>query len=423
MKHEKRFEMKIKQQLWRYARGISVLGFSVLGLALLARGAQSLTQETAQVGHESHARGEYMFSDIPWTLAPAHAASGEETIEIPSGIAFTPDGSKSKDVYHCFVFNPNFKRDVLVTGAEVVPGNRKIVHHAILYKVEPNQAAAVFEKDKATGGKGWPCFGGPGLDSNNPQTAAAGGNWLSVWVPGAGDGHFPDGIGSEMGKGSLLIAEVHYNLNNGTGTDNSKIKLSVAPEGTKLTPIVSQLRVAPVEIRCPDDINTPACTREATLNENVARAGELAGRMLPNGLLQICGQTAAQYQKPVGDASNIISTCDQKNPNDMTLYSIGGHMHLLAKGIKIELNPGTNGAKTLLNIPKWDYHWQGNYWFKNPIKIKQGDVIRTTCTFDNSVANQPEVGGKVGNPKYVMWAEATTDEMCLGILMANVKPN
>ena len=82
------------------------------------------------------------------------------------------------------------------------------------------QEAPYDDVDKATGGKGWDCFGGPGLNAGNPQTAAAGGNWLSVWVPGAGDGHFPDGIGSSMGKGSLLIAEVHYNLNNGTGADS-----------------------------------------------------------------------------------------------------------------------------------------------------------------------------------------------------------
>jgi hypothetical protein len=216
---------------------------------------------------------------------------------------------------------------------------------------------------------------------------------------------------------------VHYNLNNGLGTDRSKVKVSVAPEGKKLTPIASQLRMAPVEIRCPDNLTGPECTRENTLKENVARAGELAGRFLPQGMLQMCGQTAEQYQKPVGDGKNIVMSCDMPNQNNMTLYSIGGHMHLLSKSIKIELNPGTPSAKTLLHIPKWDFHWQGNYWFKNPVEIKRGDVIRTTCTFDNSAENQPIIGGVQTKPKYVMWAEATTDEMCLAIMMAGVKPN
>ena len=96
-------------------------------------------------------------------------------------------------------------------------------------------------------------------------------------------------------------------------------------------------------------------------------------------------------------------------------------MHLLAKSIKIELNPDTNDAKTLLHIPKWDFHWQGNYWFRTPVVLKPNDVIRTTCVFDNSLENQPVIGDKATEPKYVMWAEATTDEMCLGILMANVQ--
>lgn len=420
----------LTRQLWRWTRGLLVIGCGIAGVTFLARASQTLFLPTAQLGSETQMQGHFMgerpdnLADVPWTLAPTHAASGEETIEMTtSDTPYKPDGSKSLDVYRCFVLNPNFTRDVMVTGAEVIPGNRRIVHHAILYKIEPNQAADVLAKNKETGGKGWDCFGGPGLSGNNPATATAGGNWLSVWVPGAGDGHFPDGIGSVMRKGSLIVMEVHYNLNNGLGEDRSGVRISIAPEGAKLTPIASQLRVAPVEIRCPDGINSPECTRENTLRENVARAGELAGRFLPNGLLQICGQTAAQYQIPVGDASRVVSTCDQKNPNDMTLYSIGGHMHLLAKSIKIELNPGTNNAKTLIHIPKWDFHWQGNYWFKTPVEVKRGDVIRTTCTFDNSVANQPVVASKPTVPKYVMWAEATTDEMCLGILMANVREN
>ncbi len=417
----------MKQQLWRWTRGITVLGLSVFGVVMLARATENSSLETAQVGHESHARGHFApenLADVPWTLAPVHAEGVEETIEMTSSeTPYTPDGSKSLDVYHCFVLKPNFKRDVMVTGVEITPGNRRIMHHAILYKIEPNQAPDVLAKDQATGGKGWDCFGGPSLQSDNPQTATAGANWLSIWVPGAASGHFPDGIGNPMPKGSLIVMEVHYNLSNETGSDRSRIKLSIAPENAKLTPIKSQLRFAPVELSCPDDLKNMACTRENTVRENVARAGILAGQFLPNGLLQACGQTPAQYQKPVGDASNLVASCDQATPNDMTLYSIGGHMHLLAKSIKIELNPGTGSAKTLLHIPKWDFHWQGNYWFKAPLEIKRGDVIRTTCVFDNSVANQPEIAGKKGDPKYVMWAEATTDEMCLAILMGNVKTN
>ncbi len=410
------------KQIWRWTRGLTALTLGVTGIAFLAQTSQiRLNLGAAQVGNNHRGQGQFQaLSDFPISLSNAYAANGDETLEFDvSEVPFTPDGTKSLDVYQCFLVNPKFKRDVMVTGVEIIPGNRKIVHHAILYKIEPNQAASVLAKDKATQGKGWSCFGGPGLEVDNPQNGTAGGNWLSVWVPGAGDGHFPDGIGNPMPKDSLIVMEVHYNLNNGIGSDQSKVKISIAPEGKQLTAIKSQLQVAPVEIKCPDNIKTPTCTRENTIRENVARAGVLAGSFLPNGILQLCGQTAEQYQKPVGDASNVISTCDQQTRAATTLYSIGGHMHLLAKSIKIELNPDTSSAKTLLHIPKWDYHWQGNYWFRTPVEIKPNDVIRTTCVFDNSVENQPIIGEKATNPKYVMWAEATTDEMCLGIVMAS----
>jgi hypothetical protein len=417
---------QIGKQFWRWTRALAMLSIGAYGAVQLNQTFQAADLSALTVDSDTHhMQGHYVVeneSDFPWTLSNARAAGGDQTIELEaSSEPYTPDGSKSLDVYHCFVLDPKFARDVMVTGAEVIPGNRQIVHHAILYKVEPAQAPAVLAKDRANGGRGWDCFGGPGL-TDSPEGATAGGNWLSVWVPGAGDGLFPEGIGNPMPKGSLIVMEVHYNLNNGMGTDRSKVKLSIAPEGKKLTPIASQLRFAPVEIRCPDAINTPECTRENTLRTNVERAGELAGRFLPNGLLQACRQTPQQYQKSVGDASRIVMSCDQPNPTEMTLYAIGGHMHLLAKSIKIELNPGTQNARTLLHIPRWDFHWQGNYWFKNPVQVKRGDVIRTTCVFDNSVANQPVIGGVQTKPKYVMWAESTTDEMCLGIMMANLKP-
>jgi hypothetical protein len=410
----------LKLQLWRWTRGLAVAALSVTGVVLLANATNQ--HQRVSLDHQSHRQGQFVQSDFPLALSPALASSGDETIELfSSPNPHTPNGSRSNDVYHCFVLNPNFQRDVFVTGAEVIPGNRQIVHHAILYKIEPNQAAGVLAKNASTGGKGWDCFGGPGLDAT-PENGATGGNWLSVWVPGADDGRFPEGIGNPMAKGSLIVMEVHYNLNNGVGQDRSKVRISVAPAGKNLSPIGSQLRIAPVEIRCPDNLQTPECTREATIRENVARAGFLAGQFLPNSLLQSCGQTAEQYQKSVGDGSKQIMSCDQRNPVEMTIHSIGGHMHLLAKSIKIELNPDTPDAKTLLHIPKWDFHWQGNYWFRNPVTVKRGDVIRTTCVFDNSVQNQPVIDDKQTNPKYVMWAEATTDEMCLGIIMANVKP-
>jgi hypothetical protein len=417
-----RLKMKsIRKQIWRWTRGFSVLGFGIFGITMLARGAQPFTLETAQIGHETHrTQGQFgveNLADVPWTLAPAHAASDEEQLEFAvSDVPYIPNKAETDD-YHCFVIQLGLTRDVMVTGVNVSPDNKRTVHHAILFKIDGDAKREALEKNKASDGKGWTCFGGPGVGG-----PAGGGNWVGAWAPGAGNGHFPDGIGIALPKDAIIVMQVHYNLINDFGPDRSRVSLSIAPEGQKLTNLRTGLNIAPVELPCADDLKTPACDRETIIRENVAKFGQRAA-LVSGVMLNACKQTLAQHQKPVGDASRIVGTCDRNIRQDGTLYSVAGHMHLRGQSIKLELNPGTNAAKTLLHIPRWDFHWQGNYWFKNPVAIKKGDVLRITCTFDNSSPNQPVIAEKTLEPRYVIWGEGTTDEMCLGVTMQSINQN
>jgi hypothetical protein len=100
----------------------------------------------------------------------------------------------------------------------------------------------------------------------------------------------------------------------------------------------------------------------------------------------------------------------------LRIYGVAGHMHLRGTDIRIELNPGAPRAQTLLHIPHWDFHWQDAYYLERPVNASPGDTIRVTCRFDNSPRAQPVVRGKPLAPRYVLWGEGTTDEMCLGLL-------
>lgn len=399
------------------------MGCGLATVTFLARASQ-VPLPTAQIGSgtvmQGHTMGERPanLADVPWTLAPAYAAGGEEKLEF--AIADTPyqPNKAGQDDYHCFVIDPARTRDLMVTGVQIAPDNKRIVHHAILFKLEGEGKREALERNRASGGQGWTCFGGPGV--GGPTTAASA--WLGAWVPGIGDGHFPDGIGVSLPKDAVIVMQMHYNLSNESGPDQSKVSLSIAPQGAKLTALKSQLQIAPIEIPCAEGSKTAACERDAVIRENEAKFGRRAG-IVPNGLLMICGQKLAQYQRPVGDASAVVSSCDRRAQGDVTLHSVAGHMHLRGQSIKLELNPGTNTAKTLLNIPKWDFHWQGNYWFRTPVAVKRGDVLRITCTFDNSNTNQPIIAGKPLEPRYVVWGEGTTDEMCLGVTMVSTPAN
>jgi len=100
----------------------------------------------------------------------------------------------------------------------------------------------------------------------------------------------------------------------------------------------------------------------------------------------------------------------------LRIYGVAGHMHLRGVDIRIDLNPGTPSARVLLHIPRWHFHWQDAYYLRQPVVASPGDTIRVTCRFDNSPGAQPIVKGRRLVPRYVLWGEGTTDEMCLGLL-------
>ncbi len=357
-------------------------------------------------------------SDVAWSLNPPTSsklsAAKPDAILTPDS-AYMPDSSNNDD-YHCFLLDPKLTRDTFVTATNVKPDQPSIVHHVILFKIGPENALEARARNNASGGKGWTCFGGS--DIGDIRTTAN--SWLAAWAPGSSPQTMPEGVGSLLTKGSLIVMQVHYNLLTGVKPDRSSAELTYAPEGTQLTPTQTVLGFAPVEIPCPDGLNTPQCDRQTVLNENVQKYGQRVA-FIPQGLLTICKKKLEDYPKSVGDASNIKTSCEREVRRASTLYAVAAHMHLRGTDIKLELNPGTQRAKTLLHIPKWDFHWQGNYWFKTPLEVAPGDVLRLSCSYDNSLAGQPMLNGVQASPRYITWAEGTTDEMCLSILTSAPK--
>ena len=96
------------------------------------------------------------------------------------------------------------------------------------------------------------------------------------------------------------------------------------------------------------------------------------------------------------------------------MRTVAGHMHRLGSSIRIDLNPGTAKARTLLDTSVWDFDNQGAVSIR-PATVKPGDRLQVTCTHDQAWRDKlPELRGIP--ERYVVWGEGTTDEMCLGIL-------
>ena len=332
--------------------------------------------------------------------------AGERVLDLGMPTSYRPTAKTGvTDDYRCFLLDPRLTEDAYATSARIVPRARSIVHHVILFRIHAESGADAKRLDAASRGTGWSCFGGIGVSGGSDQLDNA--SWISAWAPGWGAGRFPDGTGVQLPKGSLVVMQVHYNLLNGHAPDRSRAVFTLAPP-TGLKSINTVLLPAPVELACVKGEKGRLCNRDAAIAD-LGRKYGAAASFAPTALLGVCGQSTTS-PKP-----STTSTCTRTVRSPSTIHIVGGHMHLLGKSIRVELNPGTASARVLLDIPRWDFHWQNAYGLEEPVEAKAGDVLRVTCRFD-PMRRHHGGHGIPTTPRYVLWGEGTTDEMCLGIV-------
>lgn len=97
--------------------------------------------------------------------------------------------------YQYFVVDPGFEEDTWVTGAQVLPGNRAVVHHSIVFIRPPDGAR----------------FRGMG--------------WLGAYVPGQRSTMLPQGYARRVPAGSKLVFQMHYTPNGAEQDDCTQIGL------------------------------------------------------------------------------------------------------------------------------------------------------------------------------------------------------
>jgi hypothetical protein len=87
-------------------------------------------------------------------------------------------------------------------------------------------------------------------------------------------------------------------------------------------------------------------------------------------------------------------------------------MHYRGKAMRVEVTRPGAAAETILNIPNYEFEWQTQLKFKEPVPLPKGTLFKIVAHFDNS-ANKP------GNPdpaKAVRWGTPSKAEMMDGWL-------
>ena len=335
---------------------------------------------------------------------PSPLRDGERFADIGLSRPYTPAAPNGgTDEYRCFLVDPQLTEPAYLTGSRFLPQNAAIVHHAIFYRLDPEQAEAAAQVDAGTPGEGWTCFGDTGVQG---QTA-----WVAHWAPGAGETLMPAGYGFEMPPGSKLVMQIHYNLlGAGAGVpadDQSGMQMRLAAGSAHLKPLETALAMAPIELPCEPGGTGPLCDRETAVADVAKRFGDDSGATVAQ-LVQLCSDGKP---KPGNTQS-----CDQPVQQAGTIHMAAGHMHLLGRSIKVELNPGTARAQTVLDVPNYDFDNQALVPLAKPIRVAEGDMVRVTCTHDATLRKKlPQL--KTLPSRYVVWGEGTSDEMCLGIMV------
>jgi len=313
------------------------------------------------------------------------------------------------DDYRCLVVDPRLTTPAFLTGTQFQPQNVPIVHHAIVFAIPPEQAAIARAKDDATGGQGWTCFGDTDLENQQQQPA-----WVDSWTPGGTETLLQQDVGFRLEPSSLLVLQVHYNLlatdGRPGGTDQSNVRLRLT-EGTAATKPLDTLQLAaPIELPCASRESGPLCDRTAAIADVAQRFGAEVG------------DTEAHLVRECSNGTPVPGNtqhCDIPVPKPITVYAAFGHMHLLGRSIKVELNPGAAQARTLLDVPSFNFDDQKLQPLPTPVDLNPGDTLRVTCTHDATLRRQLPALSKLP-PRYVVWGDGSSDEMCLGLLTATV---
>ncbi|MFM9134133.1 MAG: monooxygenase [bacterium] len=360
-------------------------------------------------------------SDATASSDAAASSEGEAAVAAPAGPLVTvaleepyaPSAQgTSTDDYRCFLLATDTVDDRFITGVRFSPGNPQIVHHAILYRVDPSQVEAAQQRDAEDEGQGWTCFGGPDLPSPPGDDAGVASldsaPWLAAWAPGGKESRYPEGTGVFLPAGSSVILQVHYNLLAGDGVDETEVSLRTVPGTEPLRALETMLLPAPVELPCEPGESGALCDRREAVADTVERFGGESLRTIW-GLQFLCGGDLVEPK------SGSTQSCRHAVNEDLTLYAAAGHMHLLGRTIRIVANPGTADEVTVLDVTNWDFDRQGAIPLPEPLPLKAGDTLEVTCTHDAGLRSQlPALADT--EPRYITWGEGTTDEMCLGIL-------
>jgi len=284
----------------------------------------------------------------------------------------------TQDDYEYIYVPTNFTEDKWIQAAEVLPGDRRVVHHATVSVIDKAEVAKHLEQhakadqgeDKyhyRTGkvlhlrpdapviddGCAAPDGGGvPGQSSGYLNIVPA------IYLPGHLAETRPPGYALRIPAGGYLQFQIHYSNHHGLDVkDRTSIGLVFARE--------------PVQ-------------------------HEIGQYEIWNNMFLI----------PSNDDNHRVTSCFTL-PKDVIAVAYTAHMHFRGKNMLTKAIYPDGREEVLLYVPHYDFRWQETYFLKKQFLLPKGTKLMTVAYFDNSKNN-------FQNPdpsKAVRWGEPSDEEM------------
>jgi hypothetical protein len=249
---------------------------------------------------------------------------------------------------------------MFVTGIDVRPGDSRVVHHALVYAIPPSKAASVAALDA---GSGYECFSGPGWGGTP--------NLIGGWVPGSSALEFPAGTGLEVPPGSKIVLQVHYDTaSTRPEPDATGVEIMLADAVPTKAAFVSFLDPSWPVLHT---MTIPAHAKDA-VHEFSADPRPLFG-FLSDGLIQV--------DRP------------------LKIHFVAPHMHTRGTKQELALHHADGRKECMVDIPRWNFHWQRFYPFSTPKILEPGEKMSIECHWDNE------------SDSTLNWGEGTDEEMCM----------
>jgi hypothetical protein len=272
---------------------------------------------------------------------------GEPDLVVKAPVAYTLP-AETTDVWRNLVIPTSVTQTRYIRAVEIRPGNKKIVHHAIL-RIDRTGAARKRDADDHE----------PGFDGmdriagvQNPD-----GHFLG-WTPGRAPFPGYPGLAWRLEPGVDLVLQLHIVPSGKPEQIQPVIGLYFADEPPRRYPFEVYLHSEEIEI--------PPGARDHKVSDS--------------------------YDLPV----------------DVKVLGVYPHAHLLAKSILATAVLPDGTRQTLLRIDDWDFNWQNDYRYAEPVSLPRGTTVSMELTFDNSDDNPRNPHRP---PKPVRFGLRTTDEM------------